>query len=1226
MSESFLPPVTVEFTAGDSGFVKTLTKAVAGIKEFADAAKTAMGAADAAFTAIGSGAGKLGPLAEAAAAAKKEMQGFAQASRSVASATERAGAATGTAMEKITASADAMAAGVDAAATAAGEGIARIGVAAKETAAGLKATAAETAATGDAMKASAAGTGGFSEKLLGLGPAFEKVRKWGTLGLAGVAAASVDLGVQFQTQMTRLATAAGAPIAQVNAMKGAVLDLGTQTGFSGTAIAEALYHPVSAGLSLAASLQVVKYAAQEARISGANLDDTTYSLSSVMKAFNQSASDAGPTMAQLNAIVGQGDMRFQDFNESIKNWAPTAAQMGISITSMGAGLAYLTDRGNSAEVAATRMTMGISMATTPTAKATHLLVGMGLASEDVKASSEAMTKVLQKTGITQDQLALDLQKPDGLYVMLNHLKTALETAGVKGTEADSVLAKIFGGGRSDKAIMSLMQNLDGLKTKYEDITKAATAQNFQQAWETTTHNLGLQFDQIRASVDNLLIRLGQYLIPQLSAAITLARGGFGQALSGFTGAATKPVAHENLHNAFLNQEAASPPPLTGWQRFGQELRRIVGDVEQLGKRLEPVGADFARFGVDAYQAVLKLAVALGPTVKLLGEGLFVAVTAVGKALADVAGPALKGFADFLASHQGMIKFFAEVILGGLIVKMTVLGTLGAAKGIVGLATSIAQFPLSQLGQIGTAFGALKTAYTGQAAAEGEAAIGGLKGALGDLKTAASGVLDKFSLFNGAKLAGLAQAGQDLAGIEEAAAGAGQLSLFETDMAGIVQVAETGPAQLALFETGLNGIAAESDIASVATGGLAGKIGKFALAGGVIGGVLIGVSLLGEYLGHLAGVGDHTGGQVDKFTIALRGAADGSDAARQQLAGLSTALVFMSSTQGKPVQGLTDMDSALTQLVTSGHAADARSDFNTIAAALAKSGMSAKDAAAQFPQYEQALKDAGAAAQTTDGKVSAMMQTLSSQQSLTQFRSDMLAAQQALTDNGKALDGDSQQAVNNQLAFQQLTNDVLQYYQQQRNGNVSINDATKAMDDQITQIEALGTQFGLSKDEVDKFLAKLGLIKQSYDTTVNVDTSGAMAAIDRLNNAASNLNYDLAHPGGGLGAGHGAQYADGGFVPGPKGAPQYATVHGGEYVVSNNMQAGRAAIDAKILARMGAGPRPAPGALPLTSGGGTTVVYVTNHFAGSLYAESQVQAMVQKQTLQYKGRNSSNGLG
>jgi TP901 family phage tail tape measure protein len=351
-----------------------------------------------------------------------------------------------------------------------------------------------------------------------------KLLKVGVLGVAAATAVvgvgSVKMATDFQTQMTRLYTAAGAPKQAILDNAQAIIKIGNDVGFSGAKMAEALYHPISAGLDLATSLNVVRESAKEAQISGATLDDTTYSLSSVMKAFNQPAGMAGKTMAELNAIVGEGDMRFQDFNDSIKNWAPTAAQMGLSVTSMGAGIAYLTDRGNDATTAATRLTMGLSMMTTPSAQAAKLLESLGVASSDVTASSDAMKEALQKAHVTQNQLAKDLQQPDGLYIALHHLKTALEQNGVAGTEADSVLGKIFGGGRSDKAILSLMQNLDGLHEKFIQISDKSTTQAFEQNWEDAQKTFSFQVKALGADLENVGIKIGTALLPGLTSLVT----------------------------------------------------------------------------------------------------------------------------------------------------------------------------------------------------------------------------------------------------------------------------------------------------------------------------------------------------------------------------------------------------------------------------------------------------------------------------------------------------------------------------------------------------------------------------------------------------------------------------------------------------------------------------------------------------------------------------------
>src|ERR1700693_6215304 len=274
---------------------------------------------------------------------------------------------------------------------------------------------------------------------------FGSAMKTALLGVGIAVVYGVDQAMKFQTQVTRLYTAAGLTGASIKTVSQDLLQLGDQTGYTGTQLAEAMYHPVSAGLSLAQSLKVVANAADLANIHGASLEDTTYALSSVMKAYNVSAGNVTKTSALLNAIVGQGDMRFEDFNQSIKNWTPTGAAMGISIQSMGSALAYLTDRGNSAEVASTRMTMGLSMVTSGSKAANGYLKDLGLTTGKLSLQNKSLQSTMLAAGLTTNKVAADLKKPDGIYVALNDIQTAFRKSGLSASQADQVMAKIFGG-------------------------------------------------------------------------------------------------------------------------------------------------------------------------------------------------------------------------------------------------------------------------------------------------------------------------------------------------------------------------------------------------------------------------------------------------------------------------------------------------------------------------------------------------------------------------------------------------------------------------------------------------------------------------------------------------------------------------------------------------------------------------------------------------------------
>jgi uncharacterized protein YunC (DUF1805 family) len=94
------------------------------------------------------------------------------------------------------------------------------------------------------------------------------------------------------------------------------------------------------------------------------------------------------------------------------------------------------------------------------------------------------------------------------------------------------------------------------------------------------------------------------------------------------------------------------------------------------------------------------------------------------------------------------------------------------------------------------------------------------------------------------------------------------------------------------------------------------------------------------------------------------------------------------------------------------------------------------------------------------------------------------------------------------------------------------------------------------------------------------------------------------------------HQDGGFVGGPAGAPRLIVAHGGEYVLSQAMLAGRVAPDL-------AAPSPAMTAATGQRGGGNTTVLV--HVAGSIWSEQELLTKIREKTLRYNQRNSSNGL-
>ena len=517
------------------------------------------------------------------------------------------------------------------------------------------------------------------------------------VGVAAIGVKSIDMATQFQASMETLHTQAGVAQNQIAGLGNGVLSLAGQVGFDPNSLAQALFHIESSfqstGITGATALNLLKISAEGAAVGHADLVDVTNALDAAIASGIPGVDNYSQAMGVLNSIVGSGDMTMQDLANSFSTGAlANVKSYGASITDVGAALAVFGDNNIRGQNAATDLRMAMQALQVPAKSGADLLAQMGM-------NAHTLGDVMSKGGLLP---ALEL------------LHQKMDSIGMTEQTQGAALTELFGK-KAGAGIVVLYDQLTRLQSKYPDLNKGAA--NFADDWAAAKQTVSQQFADIRAGADALSVRLGMALLPEVSKIITEGQAALGQIESGFTGADLK-VPKTDFHNAGLNQ-MATQLPLTAFQRFGQTVHTALGDLETFGQRLVPIGRNFETFGIDIFQAGEKIITAVTPTVELIGKGLFGALELAGKAAANILGPAIKDFADFLASHQGAIKVFSEVILGGLILKMTIIGTLNAAEGIVKLATAVVAFPLGQASEIGDAFTALKTAFTGKEAAEGE---------------------------------------------------------------------------------------------------------------------------------------------------------------------------------------------------------------------------------------------------------------------------------------------------------------------------------------------------------------------------------------------------------------------------------------------------------------------------------------------------------------------------
>jgi len=316
------------------------------------------------------------------------------------------------------------------------------------------------------------------------------------VGIAGVGYESIKMGMAFSQQMELIHTQAGASQAEVDKLKGSVLALAPAVGIGPEELATGLYHIESTGLRGAAAMDVLTQSAKLAKIGMASLDDVTYAMSGVMAIGMSDIHSAADAISFLNATVGMGDMRMSQLTAAIGTGIlPAFKTAGLAMVDFSASLATLTDNSVPADEAATRLRMTVALMSAPTL-----------------AASDALATI----GMTSTQMADDMRKPNGLLVAVEDLKHHLESAGMTAVQQNQVIEHAFGGGRTSGAIMTLLEESDKLKSKYDQLgTAAGRAAATDEAWARQQKEFSQQWSEFVATLQATGVKIGTWLIPKL---------------------------------------------------------------------------------------------------------------------------------------------------------------------------------------------------------------------------------------------------------------------------------------------------------------------------------------------------------------------------------------------------------------------------------------------------------------------------------------------------------------------------------------------------------------------------------------------------------------------------------------------------------------------------------------------------------------------------------------
>ncbi|MFJ6841341.1 phage tail tape measure protein [Streptomyces griseoluteus] len=317
------------------------------------------------------------------------------------------------------------------------------------------------------------------------------------VGLAAGLAEGAKSAMHFQSEMTRISTQAGGTRKDVKLLSKQVLELGTKTQQGPQHLAESLYHLKSVGMDNVQAMKAMKEASDLAAVGHANLEETTNALAGAWRTGIRGATSFHEAVSTVNAIIGAGNMSMDAFNAAIGTGIlPSAKTFGLSMKQVGAALALMTDEGIDSASAATRLRMSFSL---------------------LGAPSGAAEKQLKKIGLTGLELAEAMRGKDGLIGAVRLLKQHLDASGMSASRQSQLLSRAFGGGRSSSGILLMLNNLDVLEKKQEQINRSTG--KFDDAVKQQRKTAEAQWNLLTSNLEVMGIRVGTKVLPPVTSFI-----------------------------------------------------------------------------------------------------------------------------------------------------------------------------------------------------------------------------------------------------------------------------------------------------------------------------------------------------------------------------------------------------------------------------------------------------------------------------------------------------------------------------------------------------------------------------------------------------------------------------------------------------------------------------------------------------------------------------------
>lgn len=230
----------------------------------------------------------------------------------------------------------------------------------------------------------------------------EGLTKKVSLPIAGLGAAIIKTGADYEAGMSKVQAISGATGEEVKMLGDKAMEMASQTKFSTAESAEAYQYMAMAGWDAQQMVDGLSGIMLLASASGEDLASTSDIVTDALTAFGMKASDSGRFADVLAAASNSANTNVSMLGESFKYVAPVAGAMGYSVEDVSVALGIMANSGIKASQAGTTLRSAITNMANPTKNMAVVMEEYGLSLTDADGNmlslSEVMVQLREKMG------------------------------------------------------------------------------------------------------------------------------------------------------------------------------------------------------------------------------------------------------------------------------------------------------------------------------------------------------------------------------------------------------------------------------------------------------------------------------------------------------------------------------------------------------------------------------------------------------------------------------------------------------------------------------------------------------------------------------------------------------------------------------------------------------------------------------------------------------------